>query len=141
MFRLGSLVIISISIIHGAWGIALLQATLQTTGIDLMMHLCGGNVLAGLAFIAAGMLASISTWSTFEDPMTHIALLMPQQFLMFVSMVGAMQSMFLGRFADGIVRPPMFIFVDQVWLIVLCIAHVAAIVLGYGCRRTIKFIC
>ena len=141
MLRLGSLVIIAASVMHIAWGLALLFTPLHTTGIDLILQLCqGSNVAAGLVFIAAGLLATVSTWSVFDRVLTHVALFMPQQFLLFVSMIGALQCITGGHFADGVVRPPVFIFVDQIYLIVTCFFHIFAVILGYGLRTVVKFV-
>ena len=141
MIRVGSLVVILCSVIHCAWGIGLLVAPFRTTGIDLILTLSHSNhVVAGLIFISAGLLATVSTWSYFDKAIIHVLLFMPQQTLLFISMIGALQSMSLGRFADGVPRPLLFIFIDQIYLVVLCFFHIFAIIMGYGLKRSVRFV-
>lgn len=140
MTRIGSLLIVAVSAIHCAWGVALMVSPLRITGISLILELCrGNNYLAGLIFILAGLLATISVWSNLRTQLRHLMMFLPQQFLLFVSMIGSIESIASGSFPNGEHISPLFVFVDQIYLIVLCFFHIFAIIIGYGFRRVIRF--
>ncbi len=110
---------------------------LHTSGIDVVLAICNqDHVLTGLTFIFAGLVASISTWHNYNNIMIHALLFTPQQFLLFISAIGVIQAMITGHFADGTVRSWQFIFVDQVYLVILCVGHAFAMICGYGFRST-----
>jgi hypothetical protein len=54
--------------------------------------------------------------------------LLPQQFVLMLSAVGAGMAMWAGAFADGVARPPAFIIADQMPAILAAIGHTYAII-------------
>lgn len=56
-----------------------------------------------------------------------VLLLIPQQIILFMSASGALQSAWLGQFADGVMRPHTFIATDQIYSILLAVFHTVAI--------------
>ncbi len=54
---------------------------------------------------------------------------MPQQILLMMSAAGAVESMWLGQFADGVLRPHTFIIADQIYSILAAIGHTVAIIM------------
>ena len=55
--------------------------------------------------------------------MLGVFLVLPQQFLLLVSAIGAIFCVIDVKFADSAVYPRLFIFVDQIYLVLLCVAH------------------
>lgn len=53
----------------------------------------------------------------------------PQQFVMFISSAGLAHFIWLGQFADGVVRTPAFLLADQAAPIFLTIFHTWALIL------------
>jgi len=51
----------------------------------------------------------------------------PQLLISIVYATGAISAIIRGSYADGVARPPQFIFVDQVSMIVLMILHAASV--------------
>jgi hypothetical protein len=54
--------------------------------------------------------------------------LIPQQALLMMSAAGAIESMWLGQFADGIIRPHAFIAADQFYSVLAALGHTIAII-------------
>jgi hypothetical protein len=76
-------------------------------------------VIAGAALLALIGLLTDSPWGAL--------LLIPQQTLLTFSAAGAIDSVFLGHFADGAPYPPDFIGADQLYSILAAIFHTMAI--------------
>lgn len=55
-------------------------------------------------------------------------LLIPQQILLYMSAIGAVESAWLSQFADGIIRPHTFIATDQAYSVLLALFHTVAII-------------
>jgi hypothetical protein len=107
---------------HLSWAAALLFAPFHTTGIQLVLDLAFGSHIIAAMICAMVSLAAVA--SIFSRHVTlFIFLVLPQQFLLIASAIGAVYCIIDGRFADGASYPRPFIFVDQVYLILLCVAH------------------
>jgi|KBSSwiStaDraftv2_1062776.scaffolds.fasta_scaffold10139_18 hypothetical protein len=75
-------------------------------------------------------IASISAMGFFFDKKMHtLYALVPQQFVLCVSSVGAIHAMIVGHFADGTVRSNAFLFADQAPIVLLTIFHTWAMFL------------
>ncbi len=80
------------------------------------------NHIVAAIFCAAVSLAAVA--AIFCKNLTLcVFLVLPQQFLLIASAIGAIFCVVEGKFADGAVYPRPFIFVDQVYLVLLCVAH------------------
>lgn len=77
-------------------------------------------VLAAVAFLAGVAL--------FFDGLRRTALLLPQQTILFLSAVGAVEAMYLSAYADGVLRPRAFLIADQLPAVLLAVAHTIAII-------------
>ena len=116
------LVILIASAMHLSWAAALLFAPLHTTGIQLVLDLVFGSHIIASILCAAVSLAAVA--AIFCRNLTlFIFLVLPQQFLLIASAIGAVYCIIDGKFADGAVYPRPFIFVDQIYLVLLCVAH------------------
>ena len=63
-----------------------------------------------------------------ENRIYRTIMMIPQQFVLVVSAMGAMDAMIRGTFADGIAHPRSFIVADQIPAVLLCIFHTVAII-------------
>ncbi len=118
------------TLIHYIWGIVtILPPGEQTTGTSSVKALFGGDdVTVGVIFLIAAFCASIALCHTFERTWLNVLLVMPQQLLLLVSSIGAIECVWAGQFADGIVRSHEFILEDQAPIIILCYLHAVAII-------------
>ena len=80
--------------------------------------------LISVASLAIIGLAAGSPW--------FVLLLIPQQILLTMSAVGAIEAIWISQFADGVIRSRAFITADQVYSILTAIGHTAAIVMHAG---------
>jgi hypothetical protein len=116
------IVILIASAMHLSWAAALLFAPLHTTGIQLVLDLSFGSHIIAAILCAAVSLAAVA--AIFCSNLTlFVFLVFPQQFLLIASAIGAVFCVIDGKFADGAVYPRPFIFVDQIYLVLLCVAH------------------
>jgi hypothetical protein len=78
---------------------------------------------------------ALSAFSAFYARNGYLAasLMVPQQFLLFVSAGGAVQAMAEGQFADGTIRSVFFLVADQSPAVLAAIGHTLAI---YATART-----
>ena len=87
------------------------------------------------ALIISSTLALLGILYPFREPIFNgnqfiikVMLILPQFFLILVSAMGAMQATSAGHFADGVMRPQMFIFLDQVYPIMFAAFYMIVIV-------------
>jgi hypothetical protein len=116
------IVILIASAMHLSWAAALLFAPLHTTGIQLVLDLSFGSHIIAAIVCAAVSLAAVAAIFRM-NLMLCLFLVLPQQFLLIASAIGAIFCVIDGKFADGAVYPRPFIFVDQIYLVLLCVAH------------------
>jgi hypothetical protein len=120
-------VVLLASIMHLTWGLlVLIEPTIQSiTGISGIK--IGNPVLSGCVLIFAGAIAPLGIYTnTFFSSL----LLIPQQILLIVSSVSAIESMILGIYPDGYVpeiSPNLFIIADQSPIVWLAILHFSSL--------------
>lgn len=123
-----SIIVIISVILHLVWAVALMgdHSALDATALSSIYRYIASPELIVLALtIAAGLaLIGISTTTPWI-----VLLLLPQQCLLMMSAAGAIEAMYLGQFADGILRPHAFIIVDQLYSILIALGHTAAIII------------
>ena len=82
------------------------------------------STLLGIMFIT---IACMSFFSILK--MKSVWWVVPQQIILMAMAFGQSKLMFEGHYADWVVRPPYFIYRDQVWGILLAIFHLMAMLL------------
>jgi len=116
------IVILIASAMHLSWAAALLFAPLHTTGIQLVLDLSfGSHIIAAILCAAVSLSAVVAIFC--RNLTLFVFFVLPQQFLLIASAIGAVYCIIDGKFADGAVYPRPFIFVDQIYLVLLCVAH------------------
>lgn len=117
-----NLIVVLCSLLHMSWGAALLFGPLHTTGIELILALAlGNNIIAAIVLMAVASSALAGLFC--GNLLASVFLLLPQQFLLIASAIGAIFCMIEGRFADGASYPRPFVFVDQIYLVLLACGH------------------
>jgi hypothetical protein len=123
----GALIIMYAIAVHLITGVVLIvnpDAGASTGPSSVVQLLFGSSLLAGLAMLVAAMLA---TAAHLVRPLRSWAY-WPQQLLLMVAAVGALVAVVMGNYADGTVRPTLFIATDQLLVMLLPIFHALAIV-------------
>lgn len=77
--------------------------------------------------VALPIVATVALFGLFVRPMWFVIFLIPQQILLTMSAVGALEAIWISQFADGVVRSRGFLVADQSYSILASIGHTAAI--------------
>lgn len=131
MLRVGdhfvSIMVIFAICLHLEWATLLLidsSAANATALHSLFRYIPEIHVLA-LTVASAAILAGIGLWT--YRPLIML-LLIPQQILLMMSAAGTIDAVWLGHFADGVIRPRAFIAADQCYAVLAAIGHTVAII-------------
>lgn len=101
--------------LHLIWGATLLFSgeIYHTTAIDETYRWVGTQpLIAGTFFIAIGILAGIPLLRKIH-PIVAVLMLIPQQFVLVLSTIGAIAAIVNGHYADMVPRPHGFIMIDK----------------------------
>lgn len=114
--------------LHLAWGVFLLIDDVATnaTAVHALFRYIHPPELLSAVVVGAAIAALLAMFS--HAPL-FVAMLLPQQALLMMSAAGAIEAIWLGQFADGVIRPHAFIAADQFNSVLAAIGHTAAIVL------------
>jgi hypothetical protein len=106
-----------------------LGTPLFTTTFYALLELTGFTQLYTSLLLITASTMSVISLIKFQKEHRDLGLLLilPQQFLLLVSMGGAIEAVVKGVYADGTVRPSVFIFVDQFPAILIACFHTLAI--------------
>ena len=109
--------------LHICWGVlgTIDDTTYLSTAASAPFHLFGN--LTALVCIVVAVSALTGLIARFRSPLTSLMCMLPQQSLLIISAVGAAHAIYLGQFADGVVRSRFFIAADQVPAILAAIGH------------------
>jgi hypothetical protein len=118
-------------ILHGVWGIIGLSSNTQlfTTTFYALLQLTGfSQSYTSLILLGGSVLATVSLLR-FQKKRREVGLflVLPQQFLLLISMGGVIEAVLLGTYANGVIEPRVFIFADQVPILLLGCFHSLAI--------------
>ena len=115
------------------WGAMLLLSAdpLMATPVAALSDLTRGRwILAAMLFGSAILAAAAMT---VRIPLgVRITILLPQQFIMIVSALGAAGAVLAGQYADGVQRPIGFIGADQFPAILAAVVHTISILDMHG---------
>jgi hypothetical protein len=112
----------------------LIQATALTiepavggvTSVFTVMELFHDRLItvAALAGVAALAVAGMFVRSR----LVALALMLPQQFMLFLGASGVIHAIQTSRFADGVYRPGWFLFADQMPIVLAAAGHVIGLI-------------
>lgn len=126
--RMLSIVVMISVVLHLFWAFLLFfdpVAAVGATGLNSIYRFIPDFRLVPLVLILSSVCATIgilyrSPWIVF--------LLIPQQILLMMTAAGASEAIWLGQFADGVLRSHVFIAADQIGSILLAVGHTIAII-------------
>jgi hypothetical protein len=111
---------------HVLWAVLLLvdEQSFGATALNGLDSLTSNvAVIAILLFVASGM----AVWSTFVAPPSAALLALPQQAVLYLTTVNAIQAVTSAQYADGVPRSWAFILADQSPIFALVILQSVAI--------------
>ena len=127
--RLINFPIILIAIVQEyLWAISLIwdSNSINVTAINILSNFMSVAVLSTV-LIAVPTLAAVGF--TFHKRINTLLALVPQQFMLYLSAGGAIESIYLGKFADGVERTQAFLLADQCSAFLIAFFHTWAMVL------------
>ena len=124
------ILLLSISAMHLIWGIGLvISDTLPlVTGLNHIFLLTNDAGISALLLMAVAVVAIFGLAVTPQRSMYRLVVLVPQQIFLVLSMTSVMQAVVSGMYPDGVVRPHMFILMDQTPMILLVIGYTLGII-------------
>lgn len=131
--RLPIIILVAIAL-HIVWaiGLAVNPAASNATAVHALMLLTKYTDVAALILAVAAAFASVGVgwrWAWgLPARLWRVLLLLPQQCLLMISSIGAMDAMLSSSFADGVARPLWFIVVDQIPVILITLGTLTALV-------------
>jgi hypothetical protein len=118
------LVIRSVSVLQAIWGVLLLLnqdiGYITALAVNIQKLNLSEPVLGIIMIIAAALAFSRTIWNT---PHWNILWFIPQQLLLVSSAIGALESAWHGYYPDGTLKHGMFIFADQLPIILLAVKY------------------
>ena len=121
------LIILYAIVVHVITGVVLIANpdAGASTGPSSIVQLCfDSSLLAGAAMLIA---AALAIAAHFHRPWRSWAY-WPQQLLLVVAAIGALVAVVMGKYADGVFRPTLFITTDQLPVMLLPFFHALAII-------------
>lgn len=116
--------------LHLVWAVGLLHQpdAIHATGLYTIMAISGDSVtIAAAIFAAVAVLASVGLVFRPTSGLYAAIFILPQQVVLWFSMVGAAHAMWLGVYADGVARTSWFLIVDQLPIVLIAFGHMAAL--------------
>lgn len=121
-------------LLHIAWGIILIvtKEKLSTTTIDTFFHLNNNPFLIGIGLVCVGLMAGYGLFNHKWPKFIDCFFVLPQQFILVLSALGAISAIVNSQFADGVIRSRAFIFCDQLPAILVAIFHTIVVISFFG---------
>lgn len=122
-FRLGPIRWV-VCVQHLIWAVILIgwPDSVDITALDTHLKLNPEPASVAALFILSSALVLLSPILNRRGA-RWLGLMLPQQWLVCVTAVGALHSMWIGEDADGTIRPTVFIVADQSIRVLLAVAH------------------
>lgn len=117
-------------LLQSCWGAMLIFSPIITdiTAIHSTMLLFKHRGLLAVVYLIAALGSAVSLTTDRFSPFKHFLMLLPQQFLLLISALGAANAMYLSQFADGVIRPRQFLIADQLPSVLIALLHTCAII-------------
>lgn len=116
-------------LMHMIWSIGLVfdHDAIHATGLQTVLVIAREPIWAAFLFGTVAFLAFLGI--VVHQTWVRVILILPQQVVLWFSVVGAGHAMYLGQFADGTIRSHWFLIVDQVPVILIAMGHTAALLM------------
>lgn len=120
------------TLLHASWGILLLlsAAPLGATPLALMYQIIAQRFALALALLLVSSLAVVGLAS--RPSPRRLLWFIPQQLTLMISGIGGLGAAMRGSYADGVLRPTLFILSDQLPIILLALLYTFALFLENG---------
>jgi hypothetical protein len=127
-----------VAIMHILWACLLIfhGGPIATTATSLFRCLVPSYEVRALVYLVSGLLPVVLIWR--PGSVLGLISVLPQQILLLLSGISAVVAISSGHFADGVVRPHIFIAADQGIFIVLAVLHVFESLDRFHERRSVK---
>lgn len=115
------------AIVHLTWAVALLisrEDAFGSTPLSPFQVLV--SPWAAVLMITTSVMSLVA--SGFKNHLIRVMMFLPQQVVLYMSAMASAAAVASGHYADGVMRPPMFILTDQVGTIVLAIAYTIIVI-------------
>jgi len=122
-------------VLHSIWGMLFLYDARAgwATAPHGILRLCGGNAhVSGLVLLVCSLCAVYGILGYPWRPRLALLALLPQQILMLLTGFSVVKAIVWSQFADGVVRPWVFILADQSAGLLAALAHTGAILSVHG---------
>ena len=130
-YKMWPWMIIYAIVLHFTWGICIFidpVSAIWPTSVNTLAFLFGGAYQTATASVIASLMAIASFWFSRRGKLgVAVYLCIPQQLIMIVSFIGAISAVYSSSFADGVVRPSMFIMADQLPSLIAMPLHTMAL--------------
>lgn len=126
----GASMVLYCTALHFTWALLILLDPVAATGataVSALMELFKSDT--SIVLVLAGA-ATLSVVGLFSRLPWMVALCIPQQSLLIISACGAVVAIATSQFADGVIRPQVFIAADQADIILAAMGHAGAIILS-----------
>jgi uncharacterized membrane protein len=116
-------------IVHIIWGIVIIfnPDPIRTTTLNDLYSYIPNSYLLAATLIGFSLLTLWGIHGSVNLGRKRVFFLIPQQLLILASALTAFNAITSGQFADGVVRPNLFIFVDQLPALVIAVLYTIAI--------------
>lgn len=134
LYRGGFLVIVYAICLHLSWAVALLLSDhpIQTTPTAYMFRAVGQNRSAAIYIGVALMTVA----GLFRPGWPGLLLSLPQNAILALGAASGIASALVGHYPDGVIRPGLFILVDQMPMILVAVLHAACLVVYHSLSWT-----
>jgi hypothetical protein len=115
--------------LHVIWAVSLVidPTAINATGLRTMLLVARDTDMAAAIFAAVAVAATVGLIS--KGRFLRVLLILPQQAVLWFSVMGAINAMWLGQFADGVQRSHWFLIVDQMPVVLIALGHTLALLL------------
>lgn len=136
LFLMVALPVLCVSAMHLVQAASMIAVPddLVSTGIAGMLIVIPNRAALSIVLILSALMAVVVVFSRIQSFAVAL-LLMPQQFLLLVMLVGAVIVFIDGRYFAGVVRTRWFILADQIPRLIIVIMHGASIIALTRLRR------
>lgn len=123
-----SIIVVYSIVLHLTWAVLIWcdSASANATAVDALYRWIHPTIFLSLALMSTSLMAM--TALTLQFPWSML-LLLPQQAVLCFSAAGAIEAIYLGQFADGVLRSHFFIAADQIYAVLTALGHTVAIIL------------
>lgn len=122
-----SIMVMFAIILHVWWALMIIvdASAVQATALEAVSRYIQPPLFLAFVIIATAVMAVIAV---IYNSAWIIIFLIPQQAISMMGAAGAIEAIWLAQFADGTIRPRIFIATDQMYAVFVAIGHTIAVI-------------